>query len=251
MKRVKRIGSLLMMLGAGVLFFTACDDDDDPIVLDGYADVFVQKTKVGDVEKYAPVFYVGANKNLTSVTVTAPGEEAKQYELEKYWNSENNFRYLPVEADFSDVMLAAGEYTFELVSTDEADVPLILKDNIEEGELGALEGVVSVFEDGQMKTAWTALEGAESYLVKLYDADGELVFFSQPIKDDATEYAFSVSSQGWLNSGSVAQDGETYTLELTAFMYEEGVMDSQKVYNVQFASVDKQEVVWGSQPANE
>jgi hypothetical protein len=241
--QLKKIGTVCLMAGLGLGFFTSCDDDPKPVVFDAKVDAFVQKVKVGDAIKYVPTFYAYANKNLKTVKVV---NGSKIYTLAKYAHGgERNFRYIATGAEVVDAMPAAATFKYTVTSAD--DEVKTIDENVGTEQLGEMAIKALTYEsNGTFKITWDKLTDAESYAVKAFDADGNQLFISPIITGATKEFSFGKNSTGWLDQSKKFEDDKSYKIELHAFRYETGTSD--KPYNIQFVSVGEKSAKW--KPAN-
>ncbi|HPF50615.1 MAG TPA: hypothetical protein PK335_03520 [Draconibacterium sp.] len=223
-------------------FLSSCIEDPEPAALNAKADVFVQKVWENGETKYAPAFIVVANKQVDSVNVEGPGGEG--WSLGKDGSSSTVFVLFPETEDYTDSLPETGDYDFVITSTQTNEAPLQVTDELDEDTLGAVVIDTIGFENGKLMVEWETLEDADAYFVRLYDDSGKLIFVGNQVDDEETEFSFGPGDQGWIDSSSKAEDGDTCKLEMIAILYESG-STTNKDYNVQFISITPTEVVWG------
>lgn len=226
----------------GFIVLTSCLDDPEPVALDATPDVFMQKIVENDQEKTALAFWVLGNKAIESVTVEGPADG--NWTLEQNNNSDRVFSLFPEIEDYTSSAPETGDYTFTVTSTQTDEEPLTLTDELGEEILEVPVIDTIEFENGKLKATWETVDGAESYLVRLFDEEGEQLYGGPQIGENETEFEFGLSDQGWLNPDNRAQAGEPYRLEILAILYESGTSSSNKEYNVQFISIASEEVIW-------
>jgi len=216
-------------------------NDPEPPILDALPDVFIQKISEGGEEKYALAFWVFGNKELESVSIDGP--EGGSWDLEGDEVNPQIFSLFPADEDYTPGMPPAGIYEFTVTSTQEGEPPMKIDDELEDEEL-AMATIDSIkFESSQVKTYWETVTGADNYRVRLYNAEGEIIFLSSQLADNKTDYAFSVTDDGWAGSNSIPQTGDNCRLELLAILYESGA-GTNKDYNIQCISIATEEIVW-------
>lgn len=234
----KSIGAFVI----GSVVLTSCLDDPEPAKLDALSDVFVQKIVQDDEVKYGIAFWVYGNKALSSVEVAGPGDGA--WTLKKDESTSQVFALYPEDEDYADSMFPAGDYKFTIVSTQEGEEPIVVTDKLSDEELGVLVLESTEFDNNKLKIKWESLEKTENYVARLYDESGKLIFNSDPIAKEKTEFSFGNSDKGWINSSTMPKSGDTYRLDVLAMLYETGTTQDTKGYNVQFVSIASKEIVW-------
>jgi len=241
MEKRRIILRCLITLVIGSTLLLSCLSDPEPVALDYLPDAIIQKVTDNQEEKYAMVFWVYGNKELESGTVEGPASGS--WTLEK--NSTNNqvLNLYPEQEDYSSTMPEPGSYEFTVTSTQTDEAPVTMTDELEDEELGAVVIDTVEFNNSELTTEWQSVSGTDLYLVRLYDTSEELLFISEQIAGNETEYTFNTSDQGWTGS-TVAQDGETYVLELLAVLYESDASTNLE-YNIQCISVGSQQITWG------
>lgn len=238
--------TVLLSFVLGLVIFTSCDDDDSkPTPLSAITDVYVQKIYENDVEKTALGMFVTANQSLDSVTVKAPGANGKTYLLKVDSNDKRTFRLNPDTNDYATDTLVAGNYEFLIKSTVTDVDSLKQSDALQEPVLSKIAIASAEYSDSKLKATWGAVTNVSGYVAKLYDGDGVQIFNSSEIKSDKTEFAFGINDSGWITGQTKAEAGETYKVEILAILFESGVADKDKVYNIQYISMDSKDIVWG------
>jgi hypothetical protein len=241
MEKRKIILRCLLTLAVGSTLLLSCLNDPEPVALDYLPDAIIQKITDNQEEKYALVFWVYGNKELESGTVEGP--TTGSWLLDK--NSSNNqiLNLFPEEEDYSSTMPETGLYEFTVSSTQTDEAPVTMTDELEDEELGAVVIDTVKFNNLELTTEWQAVSGADRYLVRLYDSAGEMVFISEQIAGNQTEYTFNTVDQGWTGSTLPVQ-GEAYSLELLAVLYESDASVNPE-YNIQCISIGSKEITWG------
>lgn len=223
--------------------FNACIEDPEPAALEVVADAFVQKTVQDGEVKYAPAFWVFANKSLESVTAEGPEDET--WELKKDESSSQVFNLFPETTQYTDSIPATGDYTFTVTSTQSGEAPVTIVDKLENKELDIVIIDSTEYDNSRLKITWEAVEDADSYLVRLYDDSDNLIFISPAIADNKTDYSFGSIDSGWASTSDKAMTGESYRVELLALLYESTSTSTNEDYNIQFISFSSKDIVWG------
>jgi hypothetical protein len=243
MKTEKKILKSVAVIMMGALFFTSCIDDPEPIALDALADVYVQKVVQDSVEMYGISFWVFGNKELESVTVEGPEDET--WTLESNESNSQVFSLYAETDEYAQSFPEPGNYSFTVTSTQTDEAPRVITDKLEEDELDAVVVDSIRFADSKLEINWQEVEDADACFVRLYDESDKLIFMSQKLDGDETEFAFGNANQGWTDSGQKATIGENYRLEVLAVLYESGSAANNADYNVQFISLASAGLVWG------
>jgi hypothetical protein len=141
-------------------------------------------------------------------------------------------------------MPAAGDYEFTVTSSQNEEEPIKVKDNLGTEELDAMVISATEFASAKLKTSWATLANAEGFVVRLFAANGDLLYNSPLVVKTDTEFSFGLTDLGWLDASKKAEDTKTYKVELAAIRYETGVT-VDKEYNVQIVSMTSKDIVWG------
>jgi len=229
----------LMVLIASILTFISCENDTNPVPLDGIVDVFVQDIKTDAGVKYGIVVYATANYEIKSAKVTAPGAGGKVYQLTASTNKQQ-FLYIPSTADYTSEMPVNGDYTFEIIST--TDETITGKDAVGVEKLAPVVLKTATMANQQLKATWDKITAADGYVVRLYSADKSELLFSSNVLIDKAEFEFGTSTSGWA-SGTSPVVNTNYVVELIAIKTETGVT-FDKWNNIQFFSVDSKTIKW-------
>lgn len=233
---------LLLLLGTAMV--TSCVEDPEPAPLDAIPDVFIQKIVQDDVEMYGISFWVLANKDLDSVLVSGP--DNGEWKLEAEESNNRVYKLSPELNDYSDTIPPSGDYNFKISSTQKDETPRNIIDKLEEKELAAVYIDTTFFDNGKLNIEWIHVESADGYFIRLYDDADKMIFMSQEIDNEDTEYSFGLSDSGWIDPDKKATNGEEYKLEVVAILYESDATSGNKNYNVQFVSIASTEKTWGN-----
>jgi len=242
MKKSKIILRSLFTIVIASVLFSSCIDDPEPVALDALPDVFIQKISDNGIEKYGIAFWVFGNKDLESATIDGP--EGETWTLEQDAENTRIFSLFPEGADYTEVIPVAGEYEFTVTSTQVDEEPLSVSDDLDEDEIGILQIESTEFVSSQLKTTWQSVDGADVYLIRLYDDSDKMIYVGPQLNDDKTDFTFGNASEGWLYASILAEAGEPYTVEVLAILYESGVTTG-KEYNIQCISIAKEDIIWG------
>ena len=239
MKKIKNLFVGVFCFLVGVLALVSCDDND-PVPLQAVADVIVQDMKTDAGVKYGVYIYVIANYDIKSAKVTAPGTGGKVYQLIATTNKQQ-FVFYPQASDYTTEMPVKGDYTVEIVSTN--DATLAIKDAVGDEKLTPIVIKTAAMASQKLKTTWDKVTGADAYAVKLYSANkAELLYASDYLASDLTAYEFGAATSGWYSGKSPVANTD-YVIELLAVKVETGVT-SDKGNNLQFITLDSKTIKW-------
>ncbi len=240
MKKKTIVRCLLTLLPVS-LTLVSCIDDPEPPVLDARTDVFIQKIQDNGDDQYALAFWIAGNKGLDSVAISGP--EGGTWTIEGGNNNPQVLTMLPDKEDYSATMPPAGDYTFKVTSTQSGEAPLLQKDELEEEELGVVMIDTVKFTDLKLNISWGTVSGTDNYLVRLFDEEGDLIFLSNQIENDETDYKFGTTDNGWLNTSRIPLAGDSCRIEILALLYESSAI-TDKDYNLQCISLDSEDIEW-------
>jgi hypothetical protein len=240
MKR-KILKSITALVLSSVVL-TSCLEDPKPVLLDALPDVFIQKVVQDSVPKYGIAFWLLANKDIHSVTVSGAG--SGNWSLEADASNNRVFTLFPEPEDYTDSIPDSGDYIFTVTSTRPDEAPRTFKDKLEDDELGIMIIDTVYFDSGKLNASWQSVGSADAYYVRMYDESDKLVFMSPQIANDETDYSFGLYDTGWADSGSKASNGEAFRLEVLAILYESSATSADQNHNVQFISIAPTEIVW-------
>jgi hypothetical protein len=230
------------VLSALMIGFTSCNNDDpDP---EGFGDVFIISKlvePVGESEEPTVVYglYIGTSTLNGTPSAVSATVGSTSYTLEKN-NDTGGYSY---ESDeYSTELPAEGTYTisYTFTSGDITTSTNVLTDDV----LIPANITSCTFADSKIEVEWDAVEDADVLYVQLKDDDGESVFSSITtsagyLDGDETEYSISTTAGSW-KSGYEMNSGETYTVEVVAFLAESATSNY-----IQAQSIASSTVVWG------
>ena len=175
MKKFKSLFTGLLALSFGVFLLTSCDNDDEsPVPVSAIVDVAIQDVKVDAAVKYAIVINATSNYEFKSAKVTAPGTGGKVYQLTATADKKQ-FVYIPQTADYAAELPAKGDYTYEIIATN--DEKVTGKDAVGDEKLAPIAIKTAAMTNQMLKTTWDKVQGGDAYVVRLYSANkAELLF---------------------------------------------------------------------------
>lgn len=241
MKKFRNLLTGFLALSFGVFILASCDDDDEkPAPLNAVVDVIIQDIKTDAGVKYGVFVYAAANHEIKSVKVTAPGTGGKVYQLTAKTNKKQ-FVFIPQTTDYTSELPAKGDYTFELISTDNEKITG--KDAVGDQKLNPISIKSATMNNHLLKTTWDKIQGGDAYVVRFYSANkSELLFSSAVLASDKAEFEFGATTSGW-TTGKSPVVNTNYVVELVGVKYESGVT-TDKGNNVQFLTLDSKTIKW-------
>ena len=230
-----------LVLSSAVM--TSCLEDPQPVMLDALPDVFIQKVMEDSVPKYGIAFWLLANKDIHSVTVSGAGNG--DWSLESEALNSRVFSLFPGPGDYTDSIPDPGDYLFTVTSAQADEAPKTFTDKLEETVLEGMIVDTVYFEEGKLNISWQSNDPADAYYVRMFDESNKQVFLSPQIENAETAYSFGLYDTGWTDPGNKAADGESLRLEVIAMLYESDTNSANENHNVQCISIAPLEIVWG------
>lgn len=240
MKNYRKLltGFAALLVSSSVL--VSCMKDSETNLL-AQGDIIVQDIKTDAGVKYGLVVYVTANFQILSGKVTAPGTGGKVYQLTPSATNKYQCVYYPQASDYTTDMPAKGDYTMEVTAT--TGEILYGKDAVGDEKLTPIVIKTVDISTSETKITWDKVTDADAYIVRLYSADKSTILFTTDyLGKDITEYNLSASSSGWA-SGKSPVAGTDYVVELLGVRVETGVL-VDKASNLQFITADTRNIKW-------
>jgi hypothetical protein len=238
MIKFQKIAKLLVMfLSLGILF--SCSDDDTTAPFDVIGDVFVTKRMVDEETKFANSYYAYGNQAMTIAQVTTPG--GTEIELNSINANGYTFGKTASSADFTFDVPEEGNYAFDVIheAIQHQAVDLLVFNNLDFTviSLAAMENQMLVVE-------WEENPDAEVYMLRLMSQEGEVVFNSPTLPNQATRYEIDTNTGTGSWADGYPNNGDIYTLELHAFIFDEEAIEADYTFNIQEVSISEEEVTW-------
>jgi len=239
--RTKRLGKIFLMAFALPFVFWACNDDDETLEFEVYADAFVVKKKIDNEVKHGISYFAYGNKSISSATVTPPSGEP--FDLTVSEESAFTFLKETSKEEFVSSLPQNGSYLFDVESKDGETAQVT--EAVENGtlEIPVITGTTYHSENATMTVEWEESENADGFVVRLLDDEGKVKFLSYALNPTVVEFNINSSSGNWANQ---AYSGDELTLQLQAFTYETGAPEEELLYNIKEISVAEKEITWGS-----
>lgn len=239
MEKFRKLFAGILCLSIGVFSLVSCQDDD-PVPLQAVVDVMIQDYKTDAGIRYGFVIYATSNYELKSVKVTGPGAEGEIYQLTAT-GDKRQFVYEMKTEDYTAALPLKGDYSFEIISTQ--DEKITLKDKVGEEKLSPIVIKTATITDHKLKTTWDKVTGTDAYIVTLRSANkSEVLFSSSYLATDKVDFEFGSSTTGWA-TGKSPVAGTDYVLELMAIKVETNV-NYDKGNNIQFVTLDSKTIKW-------
>ena len=239
-EEMRRITNYVLIVITSVAL-VSCFGDDTESQFEVLTDAYVLKKKSGDEEVYARAFYAYANQLINSATATEIGGAGEKITLTQDPRSVYTYSKIPQVSDFNPYPPATSDYLFQVTSEggiikesqdflsfDDIDIPDITK--VEFAEI-----------DKYLDVAWTEVDGADGYLLKILNEEGTEIIDGYGFSTDILEYRLNILLENWFET---PEQGKTYIVEVHAYVYEPQVEPGYEAYNVQEVSVSDAEIIW-------
>jgi len=240
--KIRSIFENAVLILLTVFAAVSCNDYEEE--LEVLTDVYVINKKFGNEVRSANAYYAYASESMLKVTVSMTGI-AGVVELESYSGATFTMAKEPKDADYKTEAPLDGSYVFNIqgYNGEMLQVPDILSYegiDIPEFTKTKFSGTPLILE-----LEWNDVDGADGYVVKMFDTGGKLIFNGYSVGTDVNKYTITSSS----NSGfwsSPAVEGQSYLLQLSAFSYDADANASNAVYNISEISIGEIQIMWGA-----
>ncbi len=234
MKQLKIFIAVLL-----VLFIASCDKYDNQAT--GVGDALIFAKKSGSSTVYGISLNTYSFSDFESVKAYSSKETTKIYTLKASPGYNTNFYYETPDAELSTTKPAASTINFSAVFSN--GVTQEFQDVLSDQVLAV--PVVNKCEYNattkQLEMTWTAVTNANSYAIVILD-NSKLVFRSVELASTVVAQDIKAAGSGWATDFTPVS-GKSYTVRLSAFLYETGTSSS---YDLQASSVAEKSVVWGN-----
>lgn len=236
MKKMQKIGQLVLisLILTGIV---SCNKDENIEAFEVIGDAMILKRMVGDTTYYARSYYAYGNYAMTEASVTLA--EGGTVALTAADATKRTYMKEPTIDDFSTTPPVTGTFEFsvmnegiehtssDLLSFSNLDFPTITTAN---------------YNSSTITVEWEQVTTAENYLVRMVDENYDLVFTGYLLSNTALTYQIGASTGTW---SQTPVDGETYMIEVHAFLYDNDASTDDYFYNIDEISIASQNVVWG------
>ena len=222
------------------LIWVSCSKDNSTD-FEYYSDVFIVNKIVNDQTVHALAYYVYGNQKMSSATVSKVGGSGSDIELSSISSSASVMAKEPADNDFgTSQQELAGEYIFNIVTA--SGVSIKDSDYVAPHDLGIpVISNTSFSGQDQLEVDWDEVASAQNYVVKILDSEGQSIYVSSVLSSVLTTFTVNTIQGSWSDQ---PVGGETYTIQVHAFLYEENTDPSLAVYNIEEVSLGKQNIVW-------
>jgi len=205
----------------------------------GTGDAIIVAKKSGTNTVYAVSLYAYSFSPFQSVKVTSSADATKTYNLKANQGYKTNFAYEAPDAEFTTTKPVASTFNFSAVF--ENGVTDVFQDDLTDKVLAVPTIEKSVYDatTTELTTTWLSVTDADSYAINILDGS-TLVFGSLELANTIKTFTLSSTSSGWI-TGITPVIGKTYTLRLSAYLYE----PKGNTYNMQAVSMAEKQITWG------
>jgi hypothetical protein len=237
-KRIFRNATLALLT---IFAAVSCNDIEEELAV--LTDVYVINKKFDNEVKSANAYYAYASESMLKVTVSMP-DNTDVVELESYSGATFTMEKEPNDAEYKTMSPVDGSYVFTIqgYNGEMLQVPDILSYegiDIPEFTKTKFSGTPLILE-----LEWNDVNGADGYVVKMFDASGKLIFNGYSVGSDVNKYTVTNSSNSGFWSTPVVE-GQSYLLQLRAFSYDADATASNAVYNISEISIGETQITWG------
>lgn len=226
MMKTENLFIMLFVISAITLFFSCDNEESEPVA---YGDAIVRSFYRGDSIVFGLCFYTYGYDRMKEVKVYYEGSGS-----EIILDSTSNrytFAYLPDSLSYNTTKPASGNYIFEIVFDDGAQ--LETTDYLESDML--VPPVVATYQydsvNEKLNLDWEDVLYADLYRVLLKNEDNDVVFQSDFKAYSQSNLTITPSTDGWLNYQQ-PDGGELFKAIIIAYQYE----DTASVYDLQSLS---------------
>lgn len=218
---------------AAAIALVSCDSEDIPTSV--YSDAFIISKKIDGVERYGLALHAYSNNTLQAASAQA--EDGTQYTLNAVNSFNMEYYYEDSEENYTEDAPEAGLYQFSVTPT--SGETIVDGNQLNGRTVDTIDFTTCEYdaERSRISLAWEQEQTTSYSVVRLLNAQGEVVYFSNALA--ATARSAYITSNNWV-AGVVPGVGETYTVELHVFLRESG---SNQQLDAKTITV--QDVVWG------
>ena len=231
--KYRRSGKIAFVILSSFIL-VSCFSDNTETPLEVYSDAYMIKKMVGDEPMYAITFYAFGNQMMRSGTVTEIGGSGVPINLGLNPNSIFTLWEWPSGNDFRPYPPNAVEYKFNV--TVESGLSNESIDYLNPKDISIPVITTAAFGDNNklIDVAWSSVTGADGFLVKVAEENGNIIYTSDGILPTITNYTINLLAGNWTKP---VEPGNTYIMEVHAFAYEADADEFYKVYNVEEISI--------------
>lgn len=238
MIKFQKIAKLLtLFLAAGILF--SCDDDPTVVPFDVIGDVFVTKRMIDEEAQFANSYYAYGNQAMTMAQVTTP--DGTEIELNSVNADGYTFGKTASDTDFTFDAPEEGNYAFDVIheAIQHQAVDLLVFNDLDFTVIS-----LAAMENSMLVVEWEENPDAEVYMLRLMSQEGEVVFNSPTLPSQTIRYEIDTNTGSGNWADGYPNNGDIYTLELHAFIFDEEATEADYTFNIQEVSISDEEVTW-------
>lgn len=234
---------LFILLIFPALLFSSCNEDSDDSGSTVYCDAVFLKKKIDGEEKICANYYANCVSGIKSATVKTPNNNV--IELGKYQNSSISFYKEPADSVYTIGIPGegVGTYTFSIIrengdTATEKDVQSYANLAIAEIDSMSYSASKGLYVD------WDSIRGVSSYVLNLYDSEGNTVFSGKELKSSYSYSYLLYGSTAWGSWSSRPTSDNSYTVRIYGRKYDSDATSSDYLYNVQEISISDSIITW-------
>ena len=223
------------------LIMVSCFSKDSQTELEVYSDAYVIKKMINDKPMYAVTFFAYGNQIMRSGTVTEIGGSGEYLKLGLNPNSIFTLVHWPIDSDFKPYPPPAAEFKFNV--TAESGLTSESSDYLNINDINIPTIVKTEFSENKklINITWTSVTGADGYVLKVAEENGNIIYATDGMVPTVTNYTINLLTGNWTKR---VESGNTYTIQVHAFAYEEDTDDFYNVYNVEELSIGEKSILW-------
>lgn len=235
----RKIFGKLLLFGLIPVLWTSCNNDvSEPF--EAISDVFMVNQIMNNDTVHALTYYVYGNMEISSANVAKDNDQENRMDMVSLSNSNLLMGLEPDDNDFKTESDTATMFLFNVMS--KRGVSVQNYDYFDPQGLGIPEITNMSFSDqNELMVEWNDLEDAQSYQVKVNNADGENIYMSIGLNTTVNQLTLNDVYGSWI---AQPESGETYTVQVQALIYEEGVDSYIASYNIEEISIAEQSITW-------
>lgn len=230
---VLKISLLLTM--STLLFFSCINSDVEP---DGYGDVYILMEVIDGDTLTGLGMHAFSYYGFHSVTAHHIDNEETVYTLKSYLDKyDSDYVWATAKENYSKETPPKGMYLFE--ATYAGGRTLTFSDDLYQSTVAPPKITTCEYVLGIVEVEWNRLANADAYNVKMWNAEGNIIFVSPRFNSYISTYSFDIKTDGWQKS-TYPSIGDIVTVSVEAFLFEPG---SSNYF--QCISISKHSFTWG------
>lgn len=236
--KTKFFGKIGSILFATVVITSCIDPDVDPI---GFGDAYVLVEINGRDTLKGLGLHAFSYSEFSSVFVNLSSDESKVYTLQPYMNYHQDFVWNTPRNQFKKELPEAGDYVFN--ATFKTGQTYTFYDRLYSTIVypPKITKCQYVTANERVNVEWETVANADTYNVKLLNANGDVLFVSQVLNRITDNFLFNKNSQGWQTS-SYPANGQELMVEVSAYLVEVGARNTE----LQSIGKSRYPLVWGN-----